>query len=149
MVECNYWKTISDYILFGNGKEGQDNISGGHGGGEILHHLGPQWASNQHEPLSTGVVTKPTIGMDFSTKVCCGCTDQYKLQLWDTAGQEKFRSIMPSYIRNSKIAVLVYDVTCKIARMQLPRPSPTSKSGLKCSKNPHATPASSLSSAIK
>ena len=34
-----------------------------------------------------------------------------KLQLWDTAGQERFRSLIPSYIRDSNVAVIVYDIT--------------------------------------
>ena len=29
----------------------------------------------------------------------------------DTAGQERFRSLIPSYIRDSSVAVVVYDVT--------------------------------------
>ncbi|KAH7445626.1 hypothetical protein KP509_01G018400 [Ceratopteris richardii] len=33
-----------------------------------------------------------------------------RLQLWDTAGQERFRSLIPSYIRDSSVAVVVYDV---------------------------------------
>jgi len=31
--------------------------------------------------------------------------------LWDTAGQERFRSLIPSYIRDSTVAVVVYDIT--------------------------------------
>lgn len=34
-----------------------------------------------------------------------------RLQLWDTAGQERFRSLIPSYIRDSNVAVVVYDIT--------------------------------------
>ena len=34
-----------------------------------------------------------------------------RLQLWDTAGQERFRSLIPSYIRDSSVAVIVYDVS--------------------------------------
>ena len=34
-----------------------------------------------------------------------------RLQLWDTAWQERFRSLIPSYIRDSSVAVIVYDVT--------------------------------------
>jgi Ras-related protein Rab-6A len=33
-----------------------------------------------------------------------------RLQLWDTAGQERFRSLIPSYIRDSSVAVVVFDV---------------------------------------
>ena len=36
-----------------------------------------------------------------------------KLQLWDTAGQERFHSLIPSYIRDSNIAIMVYDITQK------------------------------------
>ena len=35
---------------------------------------------------------------------------QIRLQLWDTAGQERFRSLIPSYIRDSSVAVIVYDI---------------------------------------
>ncbi|KAK8052564.1 ras family-domain-containing protein [Apiospora rasikravindrae] len=34
-----------------------------------------------------------------------------RLQLWDTAGQERFRSLIPSYIRDSSVAVVVYDIS--------------------------------------
>ena len=34
-----------------------------------------------------------------------------RLQLWDTAGQERFRSLIPSYIRDSTVAVIVFDIT--------------------------------------
>ncbi len=34
----------------------------------------------------------------------------YRLQLWDTAGQEKFKSLVPNYIRDAHCAVFVYDV---------------------------------------
>lgn len=36
-----------------------------------------------------------------------------RLQLWDTAGQERFRSLIPSYIRDSTVAVVVYDITSR------------------------------------
>jgi Ras-related protein Rab-6A len=34
----------------------------------------------------------------------------YRLLLWDTAGQEKFRSLIPAYLRDASCAVFVYDV---------------------------------------
>jgi len=34
-----------------------------------------------------------------------------KLQIWDTAGQESFRSIIRCYYRNSAGVILVYDVS--------------------------------------
>ncbi len=37
-----------------------------------------------------------------------------RLQLWDTAGQERFRSLIPSYIRDSSVAVVVYDISSTV-----------------------------------
>ena len=36
-----------------------------------------------------------------------------KLQIWDTAGQEQFRSITKLFYKNSQAAIVVYDVTKK------------------------------------
>ena len=33
------------------------------------------------------------------------------LNLWDTAGQEKFKSLIPGYIKDSQTIVIVYDIT--------------------------------------
>uniref|UniRef100_A0A4W6DER3 RAB6B, member RAS oncogene family a n=1 Tax=Lates calcarifer TaxID=8187 RepID=A0A4W6DER3_LATCA len=59
-----------------------------------------------------------TIGIDFLSKTMyledrtlSLSEPQVRLQLWDTAGQERFRSLIPSYIRDSTVAVVVYDIT--------------------------------------
>lgn len=52
-----------------------------------------------------------TIGIDFLVKPIQVQDKTVNLQIWDTAGQERFRSLIPSYIRDSQIAVLVYDVS--------------------------------------
>lgn len=46
---------------------------------------------------------------------------QVRLQLWDTAGQERFRSLIPSYIRDSTVAVVVYDITSECGSWVLER----------------------------
>ncbi|KAF2580703.1 hypothetical protein F2Q68_00000328 [Brassica cretica] len=51
-----------------------------------------------------------TIGIDFLSKTMYLEDRTLRLQLWDTAGQERFRSLIPSYIRDSSVAVIVYDV---------------------------------------
>ena len=51
-----------------------------------------------------------TTGIDFFTKTINQGNLQILLQMWDTAGQEKFQSLIPSYIRDTKIAILVYSV---------------------------------------
>merc|ERR1739841_448978 len=52
-----------------------------------------------------------TIGIDFLSKTLYMDDRTVRLQLWDTAGQERFRSLIPSYIRDSSVAVVVYDIS--------------------------------------
>jgi len=54
-----------------------------------------------------------TIGIDFLSKTMYLEDRTVRLQLWDTAGQERFRSLIPLYIRDSSVAVVVYDITNK------------------------------------
>lgn len=56
----------------------------------------------------------PSIGVDFSSKTVKFRGRSLKIQMWDTAGQEKYKSLIPSYIRGSSIIFLVYDVTSKL-----------------------------------
>ena len=54
---------------------------------------------------------RTTIGIDFVSKTVPVDDGTVRLQLWDTAGQERFRSLIPSYIRDSHVAVVVFDIT--------------------------------------
>ncbi|KAH0865851.1 hypothetical protein HID58_083062 [Brassica napus] len=56
-----------------------------------------------------------TIGIDFLSKTMYLEDRTVRLQLWDTAGQERFRSLIPSYIRDSSVAVVVYDVSNRLS----------------------------------
>ena len=38
---------------------------------------------------------------------------KYRVELWDTAGQEKYRSLNKIFINDSKIVIIVYDITTK------------------------------------
>lgn len=52
-----------------------------------------------------------TIGVEFAAKTIKVGKKIIKLQIWDTAGQENFRSITRSYYRSAIGALLVYDIT--------------------------------------
>ncbi|CAN1127907.1 Ras-related protein RABB1c [Linum perenne] len=52
-----------------------------------------------------------TIGVEFGARMINIDTKPIKLQIWDTAGQESFRSITRSYYRGAAGALLVYDIT--------------------------------------
>lgn len=54
-----------------------------------------------------------TIGLDFNSKNVKIDNQDVRLLLYDTAGQEKFRSLIPMYTRDAQIIILVYDVTRK------------------------------------
>ena len=53
----------------------------------------------------------PTIGVDFRCKVININDIKIKIQIWDTAGQEKFRSITRTYYRAASAIVIVFDLT--------------------------------------
>lgn len=59
---------------------------------------------------SFGMVNS-TIGLDFLVKDMDveGC--KIKFQLWDTCGQERFKSMTQTYVRNSELVLLVFDIT--------------------------------------
>ncbi|KAF4976257.1 hypothetical protein FZEAL_7046 [Fusarium zealandicum] len=61
------------------------------------------------------VLSSQTIGVEFATKIIKVGTGsrrkRIKLQLWDTAGTERFRSVSRSYYRGAAGAILVYDLT--------------------------------------
>ena len=62
-------------------------------------------STNEFQPTET------TIGIEFGSSLLKIQNKQVKLQIWDTAGQESFRSISRAYYRNAIGCLLVYDVT--------------------------------------
>lgn len=54
-----------------------------------------------------------TIGVDFKVKEIVCDEKKVKLQIWDSAGQERFRNITSSYYRNCSGIIIVYDITSK------------------------------------
>ena len=52
-----------------------------------------------------------TIGASYAQKVICINDVLYQLDIWDTAGQEKYRSIGQNFYREAYIVILVYDIT--------------------------------------
>ena len=61
-----------------------------------------------------------TIGLDFHSKNVNINGNTIRLLLYDTAGQEKFRSLIPMYTRDANIILLVYDITSKDSFLHIP-----------------------------
>ena len=57
------------------------------------------------------VAQNPTIGVDFRTKKITLDKEQLNFRIWDSAGQERFRSITQQFFKNADGIILVYDVT--------------------------------------
>lgn len=62
-----------------------------------------------------------TIGVEFGARMMNIDGKNIKLQIWDTAGQESFRSITRSYYRAAAGALLVYDITRRESFVHLAR----------------------------
>ena len=63
---------------------------------------------------------KITIGVDFLMKSLKINDEIVKLQVWDTAGQEKYRSMTSSYYRGAHVALIVFDLTSHTSFEALP-----------------------------
>ena len=64
----------------------------------------------------------PTMGSCFSTKELCFeefNKKRIKLEVWDTAGQEKYRSIAKMFYKEASVAILVYDITREESFLEL------------------------------
>ncbi|KAL2825404.1 P-loop containing nucleoside triphosphate hydrolase protein [Aspergillus cavernicola] len=60
-------------------------------------------AGGSNEPIASGLPTPPRKAQEIQKKM--------KLSLWDTAGQETYKSITRSYFRGASGALLVFDIT--------------------------------------
>ncbi len=55
--------------------------------------------------------TQSTIGVDFETKKVVIEDSIVLLNIWDFAGEEKFRTLFPSYVSGASGALILYDIT--------------------------------------
>ena len=81
------------YIIIGDAAVGKSNL--------LL-----RYAHGEFNP-----VYQITIGVEFGAKNVNINDKLYRVQIWDTAGQENFRSITRAYYKNSVCALVVYDIS--------------------------------------
>ena len=81
------------YIIVGNAYVGKSNI--------IYRFVENKFSENY----------KATINLDFSYKNMKINDKIFRIQLWDTAGQEEFQSISRGYYKSGACALVVYDIT--------------------------------------
>ena len=90
--EYNY---LCKYIIIGDGGVGKSNL--------LL-----RYSHGQFNPEY-----QVTIGVEFGLKDVDIGNNTFRIQIWDTAGQENFKSITRSYFKNSICAIICYDITRK------------------------------------
>jgi len=54
---------------------------------------------------------RSTIGVEFALKFLKIDDFQLKIQIWDTAGMERYRSITNAYYKGAKGVIIVYDIS--------------------------------------
>jgi len=84
-----------NFIIIGNPNVGKTNIVYRFVNGEFINDY------------------QNTIVVDYSTKIVKIDNKIFKLQIWDTAGSEKYSSIRQPYYKNAACAIIVYDITNK------------------------------------
>jgi small GTP-binding protein len=83
------------YIIIGDAAVGKSNL--------LL-----RYAHGQFKPEY-----QLTIGVEFGAKNIQIKNKVFRIQIWDTAGQENFRSITRAYYKNSVCALVVYDISSR------------------------------------
>ena len=66
-------------------------------------------------------VYEPSIGVDFMQKKINFRGEDVKLQMWDTSGQEKYKGLIPSYVKKASIVFFVYDISVKTTFDNIPK----------------------------
>ena len=89
-VSFNY---LLKYIIIGDPSVGKSNI--------LLKYAHNKF-TNEYQA---------TIGVEFGAKNLTLDGKIFRIQIWDTAGQENFRSITRAYYKNSVCAIVTYDIT--------------------------------------
>ena len=58
-------------------------------------------------------LNESSVGIDYYSKNIKFGGEELTLQIWDTAGQEKYRGLIPTYARNAVLAFIIYDISSK------------------------------------
>ena len=95
MADEDEYEMMAKVILIGDSSVGKTNI--------MSKYLKNQFNEN----------SKATVGVEFGSKLFKLNGHNIKAQIWDTAGQEKYKAITGAYYKGSKGAFVVYDITRK------------------------------------
>ena len=95
--DSDNYEQLYKIIIIGDSGVGKSNILGRYLHNEFKHD------------------TKSTVGVEFGSKQLKVDGVNIKLQIWDTAGEERYRAITSAYYKGSKGCFIVYDITSEIS----------------------------------
>jgi len=75
--------------------------------------------------------TKMTVGADFAVKYITLDDKKISLQIWDFAGEERFKVLLPGYATGSNGAIFMYDITRYVTLTKIDDWLSIFKSGIK------------------
>ena len=56
-----------------------------------------------------------TIAGAFYSKIVTNKNEKINLEIWDTAGSERYHSVIPSFFRNASAIAIIYDITNRVS----------------------------------
>ena len=93
MSAAQNFNYLIKFIIIGDSSVGKSNI--------VLKYANNKFSDDY----------QATIGVEFGSKTIEVKKKLFRIQIWDTAGQENFRSITRAYYKNCACAILTYDIT--------------------------------------
>ena len=72
-----------------------------------------------------------TIGINYIYKIITLEGTRIKLQIWDTAGQDKYKTITKNYYRNSQGVFIVFGIDSRDSFFSVRKPTITQEIGYK------------------
>ena len=66
--------------------------------------------SRATKPKETNIDTIATVGFEFQTFIVKINNTVVKLQIWDTCGQDVYKSLVVNFYRSSSLAILCYSI---------------------------------------
>lgn len=88
-------------------------------------------AKSPSDPNSSPNIPAPTIGASQLTIY----HKKIVLRIWDTAGQENYRAILPLYFKNSSLAIIVFDISNRTSFEHLTKSSKSKSNSTQNSEN--------------
>ncbi|XP_026192592.1 GTP-binding protein ypt2 [Cyclospora cayetanensis] len=107
-------------LLIGDSNVGKSSMLMRFTEGPPRARVGPS-RSNGPPGATKGGPPPPTISIDYVSKTLQVERKIAKVQVWDTAGHERFKSVAHVYFRGAMGVMLVFDLGCKRSFLSAPR----------------------------